>query len=206
MEAETRYSGVCPAPYEHLLLPPGGVAGVPDIGWASVPSGCFTYEPPAHVKWAVHVESAGQSCLKTQNTRLKIVNARVLPRWCSWRGFCGRGLALALLVTGCAGPRPLKGGKATTTRSHAGLIQQTVAQGENASQPSKQDQETIKVRSTPCPQRHGSNKGPRPLRRLRRCVLRTRTSALPVALSRAANPQHSTLNPHPSPSPQPPTS
>jgi len=45
-----------------------------------------------------------------------------------------------LLVTGCAGPRPLKGGKATTTRNQAGLIQQTVAQGENAQQPTKQDQ------------------------------------------------------------------
>jgi hypothetical protein len=66
-------------------------------------------------------------------------------------GFLSRflcaGFALALLVTGCAGPHPLKGGKATTTHSQAGLIQQTVAQGENASQPSKQDQETIKVRS-----------------------------------------------------------
>ena len=65
--------------------------------------------------------------------------------------FLCAGFALALLVTGCAGPRPLKGGKATTTRSQAGLIQQTVAQGENASQPSKQDQETIKVRSYTLP-------------------------------------------------------
>ena len=37
------------------------------------------------------------------------------------------------------------------TRNQAGLIQQTVAQGENASQPSKQDQETIKVRSYTLP-------------------------------------------------------
>ena len=65
--------------------------------------------------------------------------------------FLCMGCALALLATGCAGPRPLKGGKATTTRNQAGLIQQTVAQGENASQPSKQDQETIKVRSYTLP-------------------------------------------------------
>ena len=58
---------------------------------------------------------------------------------------------LALLVAGCAGPRPLKGGKATTTRNQAGLIQQTVAQGENASQPSQQDQQTIKVRTYTLP-------------------------------------------------------
>ena len=66
-------------------------------------------------------------------------------------GFLCACLALALLGTGCAGPRPLKGGKATTTRNQAGLIQQTVAQGENAQQPSKQDQETIKVRSYTLP-------------------------------------------------------
>ena len=66
-------------------------------------------------------------------------------------GFLSACFALTLLGTGCAGPRPLKGGKATTTRSQAGLVQQTVAQGENASQPSKQDQETIKVRSYTLP-------------------------------------------------------
>ena len=60
-------------------------------------------------------------------------------------------MGMSLLVTGCVAPRPLKGGKATTTRNQAGLIQQTVAQGENASQPSRQDQETIKVRSYTLP-------------------------------------------------------
>jgi hypothetical protein len=56
-------------------------------------------------------------------------------------------LILALLATGCAGPRPLKGGKAVTTHKPAGVIEQTVAQGENASQPTKQDQESVKVRT-----------------------------------------------------------
>jgi len=65
--------------------------------------------------------------------------------------FLCAGFALALLVSGCAGPRPLKGGKASTTRNPAGVIQQTVAQGENASQPTKQDQETIKVRTYTLP-------------------------------------------------------
>jgi hypothetical protein len=61
------------------------------------------------------------------------------------------GFALALAVTGCVGPRPLKGGKAITTRKPTGVIEQTLVQGENASQPTKQDQETIKVRTYTVP-------------------------------------------------------
>jgi hypothetical protein len=61
------------------------------------------------------------------------------------------GFVLALAVTGCAGPRPLKGGKAITTRKPTGVIEQTLVQGENASQPTKQDQETIKVRTYTVP-------------------------------------------------------
>ena len=56
-----------------------------------------------------------------------------------------------MLATGCAGPRPLKGGKAVTTRSPAGVIEQTIAQGENPSQASKQTQETVKVRTFTLP-------------------------------------------------------
>jgi hypothetical protein len=61
------------------------------------------------------------------------------------------GFALALAVTGCAGPRPLRGGKAVTTRKPTGVIEQTLVQGENASQPTKQDQATIKVRTYTVP-------------------------------------------------------
>ena len=61
------------------------------------------------------------------------------------------GFALALAVTGCVGPRPLKGGKAITTRKPTGVIEQTLVQGENASQPTKQDQATIKVRTYTVP-------------------------------------------------------
>ena len=43
------------------------------------------------------------------------------------------GFALALAVTGCVGPRPLKGGKAVTTRKPTGVIEQTLVQGENPS-------------------------------------------------------------------------
>ena len=61
------------------------------------------------------------------------------------------GFALALAVTGCVGPRPLKGGKAITTRKPTGVIEQTLVQGENASQASKQDQESVKVRTYTVP-------------------------------------------------------
>jgi hypothetical protein len=60
-------------------------------------------------------------------------------------------LALALLVTGCAGPRPLKGGNAVTTRKPGGVIEQTLAQGESPSQATKQTQETVKVRTYTVP-------------------------------------------------------
>src|ERR1035437_7068910 len=40
------------------------------------------------------------------------------------------GFALALLATGCVGPRPLKGGRAVTTHKPAGVIEQTLVQGE----------------------------------------------------------------------------
>ncbi len=63
---------------------------------------------------------------------------------CAW-------FALALLVTGCVGPRPLKGGRAVTTHKPAGIIEQTLVQGENPSQASKQDQESVKVRTYTVP-------------------------------------------------------
>src|ERR1035438_5752499 len=61
------------------------------------------------------------------------------------------GFALALAVTGCAGPRPLKGGRGVTTRNPAGAIEQALVQGENPSQASKQDQESVKVRTYTVP-------------------------------------------------------
>jgi hypothetical protein len=55
------------------------------------------------------------------------------------------------LATGCAGPRPLRGGKAITTHKPAGVIEQTLVQGENPSQPTKQDQESVKERTYTLP-------------------------------------------------------
>jgi hypothetical protein len=54
-------------------------------------------------------------------------------------------------VCGCAGPRPLKGGNAVTTHKPAGVIEQTLVQGENPSQATKQDQESVKVRTYTVP-------------------------------------------------------
>src|ERR1035441_8367583 len=65
--------------------------------------------------------------------------------------FLCAGFALALLATGCAGTRPLKGGKAVTTRKPAGVMEQTLVQGENPSQASKQTQESVKVRTYTLP-------------------------------------------------------
>ena len=46
---------------------------------------------------------------------------------------------------------PLKGGKAVTTHKPAGVIEQTLVQGENPAQATKQTQETVKVRTYTLP-------------------------------------------------------
>jgi hypothetical protein len=98
------------------------------------------------------------------------------------------GLALALFATGCAGPRPLKGGKAATTRKPGGVIEQTLAQGENPSQATKQTQETVKVRTYTVPT--GS--------RVEQPQLPTAAPAqLSTINSQPINLQPSALNPHP---------
>jgi hypothetical protein len=61
------------------------------------------------------------------------------------------GCALASLATGCAGPRPLRGGKAVTTHKPAGIVEQTLVQSENPATGSKQNQESVKVRTYTVP-------------------------------------------------------
>jgi hypothetical protein len=61
------------------------------------------------------------------------------------------GFALALAVTGCVGPRPLKGGKSVVTRMPGGSVQQTLTQSENPAQATKQEQESLKVRTYTVP-------------------------------------------------------
>ncbi len=90
---------------------------------------------------------------KVQSLRSKVRHPKRGAR--AAEGYLSRflcvGFVLALAVTGCAGPRPLKGGKSVTTRKPTGVIEQTLVQGENPSQATKQDQETIKVRTYTVP-------------------------------------------------------
>jgi hypothetical protein len=65
--------------------------------------------------------------------------------------FLAAGVVLPLLTTGCASSRPLKGGKAVTTHQPAGVIEQSLIQGENPSHTSKQSQETVKLRTYTLP-------------------------------------------------------
>jgi hypothetical protein len=98
-------------------------------------------------------------------------------------------LALALLVTGCAGPRPLKGGKAVTTRKPEGAMEQTIVQSENPSQASKQTQETVKVRTYTVPAGSRVEQSQTPV---------GAPAQLSTIHSQPINLQPSTLNPQPS--------
>ena len=66
--------------------------------------------------------------------------------------FLCAGFAVALLATGCASVRPLKGGKAITTRKPTGIVEQTLVQSENPAQATRQDQESLKVRTYTVPE------------------------------------------------------
>jgi len=113
--------------------------------------------------------------------------------------FLCAGFALALLVTGCAGPRPLKGGRAITTHKPTGVIEQTLVQGENASQPTKQDQATIKVRTYTVPAGSRIEQSPAG------AVSGGEQSTLNSHPSTPRNPQPSTLNSQPINLPEPST-
>ena len=58
---------------------------------------------------------------------------------------------LVLLLSGCGTSRPLKGGKATTLSKTTQGVEQSVVQGDNAAQASRQDQETVKTRTYTLP-------------------------------------------------------
>jgi hypothetical protein len=144
--------------HDHLLVPSdgGGIRGRQRVG-AALP-GWFTYEPPAGVVWEVlSLEPKVQSpkpkaqCLQSEVSSLESkIGWRTAAVGYLTRFLCV-GFVLALLGTGCTGPRPLKGGKAVTTHKPAGVIEQTLVQGENASQATKQDQENVKVRTYTVP-------------------------------------------------------
>jgi hypothetical protein len=58
---------------------------------------------------------------------------------------------LTVLLSACAGPRPIHGGKSLTTPAPAGGLAQTLTQGDNPARPTRQTQETIKVRTYTLP-------------------------------------------------------
>ena len=128
---------------EHLLIPSdgGGLLGRQRVG-AALP-GWFIYEPRPGVVWECRGQEPEVGSRKTEDRGPAAVG--YLAR------FLCAGLALALLATGCAGPRPLKGGKVVITRTPDGVVEQSLMQGENASQPTRQDQESVKVRSYTVP-------------------------------------------------------
>lgn len=59
-------------------------------------------------------------------------------------------MTVSSLLTACSPVKPLKGGRAATSPNSGGL-QQSIAQGDNPSQPTRQDQEIVKVRSYTLP-------------------------------------------------------
>src|ERR1035437_2956910 len=155
VDAEGRPDVVLRAFALHLqeyLLAPSGRGGAHTrkqalFGFA----GCFTYQPPRGVVWEVQsLDCGGQSLeASVRGSKFKPACPPAAAGYLS-RFLCV-GFALALLATGCAGPRPLQGGKAVTTRKPAGVVEQTLVQGENPSQASKQTQESVKVRTYTLP-------------------------------------------------------
>src|ERR1035437_3399161 len=148
VDAEGRPDVVLRAFALHLqeyLLAPSGRGGAHTRKQAlSGFAGCFTYQPPRGVVWEVQ---SGEASVR--GSRFKPPCPPAAAGYLS-RFLCV-GFALALLATGCAGPRPLKGGKAVTTRKPAGVVEQTLVQGENPSQTSKQTQESVKFRTYTLP-------------------------------------------------------
>jgi hypothetical protein len=122
--------------HEYLLVP-SGRGGSHAREQACAPADCFIYVPPQGVLW-----NDAQS-MSSSVRRPAAVD--YLAR------FLSAGFALTLFATGCAGPGPLKGGKAMMTHRPAGVVEQTLVQGENPSQASKQTQETVKVRTYTVP-------------------------------------------------------
>ena len=147
---------------EHLLAASdgGGMPGRFRLGTAL--PGWFTYQPPRGVVWEVQCSKGGvQSpeskvqCLQSEVSSLRSKVGNPVDRRLAAVSYLSRflcvGFALALLATGCAGPRPLKGGRAVTTHKSAGIVEQTLAQSENPAAASKQDQESVKVRTYTVP-------------------------------------------------------
>jgi hypothetical protein len=160
---------------DECLLVPSGRGGSYARKQAEAPPGCFIYVPPPRVVWN---DGSGAS---------SAVRAPAAVDYLA-RFLCA-GFALVLLATGCAGPRPLKGGRAVTTRKPEGIVEQTLQQGENPAQPTKQTQETVKVRTYTVPAGSRMEQSPLPV---------AAPAQLSTINSQPINLPPSTLNPQPS--------
>jgi hypothetical protein len=182
----------------HLLLPSGRGGSHSRAGAWTLP-GCFIYVPPKGILWEVQSpkpkDQSPESCV--QGSGFEIQGSPVQdsqtqrPAAVEYLSlFLCVGFVLALFATGCAAPRPLKGGRAATTRKPAGIVEQTLVQGENPAQATKQSQETVKVRTYTVPAGSRIDQSQSP-------------AAAPAQLSTINShpinlPEPSTLNPQPS--------
>ena len=141
--------------HEYLLVPSGRGAAYARTQANSGFAGCFIYTPPEGVGWEVQGPES-----KVQSPESKVQGPESKVRAPSGSrpaavGYLSRflcvGYAVALMATGCAGPRPLKGGRAGTTGKPAGVVEQTLVQSDNPAQAAKQDQESVKVRTYTVP-------------------------------------------------------
>jgi len=153
VDAQGRPDGVLRRFALHLheyLLVPSGRGGSYARRQAQAAPGCFIYVPPPDVVWEV---ASPKSEVRDQRSAGEVQASSSEPPGAvdHLARFLCAGFAVALLASGCTGPRPLKGGRALTTHKPAGVIEQTLVQGENASQATKQAQETIKVRTYTLP-------------------------------------------------------
>jgi hypothetical protein len=185
--------------HEHLLLPSGRGGSYSRAGAWTLP-GCFIYVPQRGIDW--EVQSLKSECgVRMANNEGRSPKSVVHVQGSKFQppcppapvGYLSRflcvGFALALLATGCASPRPLKGGRAVTTHKPAVVIEQTLVQGENPSQASKQTQESVKKRAPmPCPRGREWNNPSRPVP--------SQPNLLPPSRP-SGNHQLSTLNPKP---------
>jgi hypothetical protein len=191
--------------HDHLLLPSGRGGSYARAGAWTLP-GCFIYVPLPGTKWEVQSQKSkvqGADCrvqspkdgaqsleASVQGSKFEVQGPKFKPAAVGYvsRLLCA-GFALLVLATGCAGPRPLRGGRAVTTRKPANVIEQTLVQGENPSQASQQTQESVKVRTYTVPA------GSRMEQSLNaECGVRSAEGRKAEAVN--ASPQRSTINSH----------
>lgn len=127
-------------------------------------AGCLRHAGALLRKWGVRKAEVQSPEFGVRSARFKVRRSPGRPAAADYLSrFLGVASAAALLAGGCAGPRPLKGGRAVVTRKPAGVIEQTLAQGENAAQATRQNEENVKVRSYTVPAGSRVEQSPAPV-------------------------------------------